>query len=423
MSRPSIEAASRAPRKSGDSTGRSAFGSWLDASNTITQLVMSGAHADMINLSGGLPAPEIYPIAEIAKLAGQVVAERGARALGYCPIEGLPELRAEIARRLSTTRLRLDADNVLITAGSMQGLDLLGKILIEPGETIVAHYPTYLGALDAWRPRNPRYSELALEALGGDELPEFSGAKFVYLIPNFSNPTGALVGPEMRQALLARANEASTWLVEDDPYGALYYDAPPLPSILELSAGPSAAERYDGPVVYLGTMSKTFVPGLRIGWIVAEPEIIKALTIAKQGSDICTGAFQQFVALEAFQRGIVDHLAGRILDLYRMRRDALCEAVHEYLDADFHWQKPSGGMFVWLTANDPSMNTDVLLKEALSGGVSFNPSSVFDSAERKKNALRINFTFNAPELLREGMARLSRAVDKLKRAGAKGAAV
>ncbi len=415
MSQPTIDELARAPRTVSGTPGRPRFGAWLDSANAITQLVMSvGANKEIINLSGGLPAPEIYPVAEVAELTRQVIEQHGVRALAYSAVAGLPELRTEIARRMSTATLRLKSDNVLITAGSMQGLDLLGKILVDPGETIVSHYPTYLGALDAWRPRNPTYRQLPLERLRVSDLPSFDGAKFVYVIPNFSNPTGALVSTEMRKALLERAIEGNTWLVEDDPYGTLFYDDAPLPSILALSAHHATAACYDGPVVYLGTISKTFVPGLRIGWVVAAPPIIEALTIAKQGSDICTGALQQFIVLEAFQRGIVERIPLRSLELYRERRDALCDAIHQYLDADFDWFKPSGGMFVWLTAKDPDLDTDALLQEALATGVAFLPSSVFDAGERKKDALRVNFTLNPPDVLREGMARLSRAVAAFK---------
>ena len=387
------------------------FARWLGTTNVITKQFLSlGGRPEIINLAGGLPAPAVYPVAALAEAARDAMLKGEHRALGYSAIEGLADLRDAIARQYSVGAVRLTRDNVMITAGSMQALDLLGKIFIEPGDVIVGHYPTYLGAIDAWRPREPAYRHLKLDPTRPDALPSFDGAKFVYVVPNFSNPTGALVDATTRRALLAAAERANSWVVEDDPYGELVYDGEPLPSMLALSAEAEPGPVYDGRVIYLGTISKTMAPGLRVGWTIAAPTIIAALTLAKQGSDLCTGGVQQAIALEAMERGLVARQKPVTNALYRERRDALCAAIATHLDPWFTWQKPTGGMFVWLNAKEGAIDTDALLSVAFREGVAYTPSSVFDPTGALKTAMRMNFTLNPPDVLAEGVARLGRAV-------------
>jgi 2-aminoadipate transaminase len=265
--------------------------------------------------------------------------------LAYSPVEGLPALRDLIASRFSAPGLMLSRDNVLVTTAGMQALDLIGKVLLDTGGVIAAQSPTYLGALDAWKPRYPTYRPMYLETPRFDARPALEGAQFAYTVPNFSNPTGRLVGLEQRAALVAAAQATGTWLVEDDPYGALYYDGPRLPRMLTLSATGSSA--YTGPVIYMGTLSKELAPGLRIGWIIAAPEMIEALAAAKQGADMCTSGLCQRVAYDAIASGMIERVLPEILSRYKVRRDALCTAMSNYLADTFEWQAPSGGMFVW----------------------------------------------------------------------------
>src|SRR5215470_15697209 len=215
---------------------RPPFARWLGATNDVTRrFLAAGRIPGLINIAGGLPAPELYPAAEMAELARQVIARHPQDTLGYGPIEGLHELRDALAARFSTPELRLARENVLITTSGMQGLDLIGKALLEEGGLIAGQFPTYLGALDAWRPRRPTYRSLVLEEPGFDPLAALASAQFVYTVPNFSNPTGRLVGPPLRRALVDAAHRTGVWLVEDDPYGAIHYDGAPLPSLLALS--------------------------------------------------------------------------------------------------------------------------------------------------------------------------------------------
>ena len=321
---------------------RPAFARWLGTTNEVTRGFLATGHIpDLVNLAGGLPAPEIYPAEELAELARGAVAKHPAETLGYGPVEGLPELRDALASRFSTGELRLRRENVLVTSSGMQGLDLIGKALIDEGALVAAQFPTYLGALDAWRPRRPIYRHMALERAGFDPTAALAGAQFAYTVPNFSNPTGRLVGLEMREALVAAA------------------------------------------------------------------AMIEALTLAKQGSDMCTSGVTQRIALAAIEIGLIERLQPRIVALYRERRDALCKALAEHLGRWFEWELPVGGMFVWAIARDAGLDTDRLLTAALAAGVCVAPSSVFDSSGRNRRAIRLNFTLNPPERLAEGVRRLA----------------
>lgn len=390
---------------------RPAFARWLGTSNEVTRrFLAAGRVPGLINLAGGLPAPETYPAAELAAIARQVIEQNPQDTLGYGPIEGLPDLRDALAARFSTPALRLGRENILVTTSGMQGLDLVGKVLVEEGGLIAAQFPTYLGALDAWRPRRPHYRNLDLEQAGFDPATALAGAQFAYTVPNFSNPTGRLVGLATRRALVDAAHRLGTWLVEDDPYGGLHYDGAPLPRMIELSGGRLPGPLYDGPVIYMGTLSKEVAPGLRIGWMIADAAMIEALVMAKQGADMCTSGVTQRIALAALEGGLIERLQPVIVNLYRARRDALCAAMAEHLADWFAWEVPVGGMFVWAVARSPALDTDRLWTVALEAGVCISPSSVFDASGANRRALRLNFTLNPPERLAEGIRRLAAAL-------------
>jgi len=231
---------------------RPAFASWLDTTNEITRTFLAAGNIPgLINLAGGLPASELLPADQLAGIAEQAIVNHPVDTLGYGPIEGLTDLRVALAKRFSTSQLSLCKENILVTTSGMQALDLIGKVLLNEGDLISCQFPTYLGALDAWRPRQPRIQNMRLDAADFDPLTALEGAKFAYTVPNFSNPTGKQV------------------MVEDDPYGTLIYDGNLPSKLLELSAISNPGKTYNGPVIYLGTVSKQVAPGLRIGWIIA----------------------------------------------------------------------------------------------------------------------------------------------------------
>lgn len=398
----------------GSAVAAPTYAAWLATKNDLTaRFVAAGRIPGLINLAGGLPEPTLYPTEELAAYAQEVILKYPQDCLGYAPTDGLPELRDAIAMRYSSPALRLRRENVLLTASGTQSLDLLGKVLIEEGDVIAAQFPSYVGAMDAWRPRAPQYRSLLLEDGPSDLVSSFGGAQFVYSVPNFSNPTGKLVGVEMRAAMVSAAHQTGVWLVEDDPYCALQYDGAPLPRMIELSAELSGHGDYDGPIIHLGSVSKELAPGLRVGWIIAAPQMIQTLIAAKQGADLCSSGLNQRIVLAAIESGLVDRLSPRMVALYRERRDALCAAMAEHLTEWFVWDVPVGGMFVWAVARDSSLDTDRLVSIGTEIGVLVGPGSVFDPWAKSRNALRLNFTANAPEKLVAGVRRLADAVRKL----------
>ncbi|PTX54065.1 2-aminoadipate transaminase [Litoreibacter ponti] len=390
---------------------RPAFADWLDDTNDVTRMFLAaGQIPGLINLAGGLPDPQLYPARALADLAHAALTETPQDALNYAPIEGYGALRDALATRYETDKLKLTRENVLITSGGIQGLELIGKVLLNEGGAIATQTPTYLGALDAWRPRRPTYRPMRPDANDFDPAVALRGCQFGYTVPNFSNPTGKLVPTNVRAALVEAAQSTGTWLVEDDPYGALYYDETPLPRMIEL-AGDGAP--YDGPVIYLGSLSKELAPGLRIGWVIAAPEMIAKLTLAKQGSDMSTSGLSQVLTLRTFETGLDARVLPDILTLYAARRDALCAAMETHLTPWFDWEKPVGGMFVWAVARNPDFNTDDLLQAALRAKTCVSPSSVFDPLGEDRRAIRINFTLNSEPQLAEGIRRLAVACQEV----------
>ena len=391
---------------------RPAFASWLNDTNDVIKVFLAaGQIPGLINLAGGLPAPETWPVDALTEFAANAIPKAPDDVLNYSPVDGFPDLRDAVAERYSKNDLRLTRENVLITSAGTQGLDLLGKVLLEEGADVACQSPAYLGALDAWRPRRPNYRPMRLEANDLDLHSAFAGAQFAYVVPNFSNPSGRLVGADQRRDILEAAKQTGTWLVEDDPYAGLFYDCEPLPSLLEMSATGEAT--YEGPVVYMGTVSKELAPGLRVGWVIAAPEMIAALTAAKQGADMFTCGIAQQMVLEALRSGLAKQTLAETVKLYRQRRNALVAAMDAHLSDYFDWDVPQGGMFVWATAKDPNLDTNALMQVGLEHKVCISPSSVFDPMGQDHRSARINFTFNDAEKLREGVRRLAAATQAM----------
>ncbi|WP_138467880.1 PLP-dependent aminotransferase family protein [Poseidonocella sp. HB161398] len=394
-------------------TGRAEFASWLEGTNDLTsRFVGSAGIADLVNVAGGLPEPSLFPVERLAMIASDAIRNQPELALGYGPTGGMPELREEIAARYRARGIRIDASNVLLTASGTQALDLAGKVLIEPGRRVACDFPTYAGAMDAFRPRGPRYQHLDLSA------PEKLGAAMeradlVYMIPNFSNPTGKLVDLETRHALVEAAHQSDTWMIEDDPYGALYYDGPALPGLLQLSAERGEGDCYRGPVIHMGSLSKQLVPGLRVGWVIAAPELIAKMSSAKQATDLCSNSLAQLITLAAFREGMIEELLPRSLALYRERRSALADAMERHISHWFEWEIPVGGMFIWARAKDRALDVEAVVEAGMKRGVLVGPGSAFDPMGLSGPALRLNFTLNDPGKLDRAMERLADALEEV----------
>ena len=390
-------------------------------SSAIRELLKATEQPDTISFAGGLPAPEIFPIEKIATTTQRILQTAGPQALQYSATEGYRPLRELIARLLSQPGLELTIDNVLITSGSQQGLDLLGKVLIDPGDQILVESPTYMGMFQSWNTYEPEYIAIPSDE---DGLITDSGMlekalqlhpKFLYVLPNFQNPTGITLTLERRRQLLELASRYDVPIIEDDPYSHLRYSGEPLPSLISLagsSAGRAEAGPYDGNVVYLGTFSKILAPGLRLGWVVAPSTLIRKLVQAKQGDDLHAPTFSQMIAYEIIHEGFLEQHVPLLCKAYRERRDVMLAEMEEYFPENIHWTRPDGGMFLWVTLPE-NMDAVEVLKEATLQRVTFVPGARFHSDNRGANTFRLSFSNPSPERIREGIARLGRVLHKI----------
>lgn len=385
------------------------------SSSAIRDLLKVIERPEMISFAGGLPAPECFPTDALAEALARVMAAGPTAGLQYGPTEGHGPLRAWIAARLAGLGLPVPTEQVVVTAGSQQALDLLGKLLIDPDAPVAVEDPTYLGALQAWRPYQPRFVTVPMDDEGLDvaALERLLAAgvrpRFLYVVSCFQNPTGVTLSPARKRALVELAARHRLPIVEDDPYGELYYagDRPPL--LAAIDAELHGELRH---VVYLSTFSKVLAPGLRVGWVAAPAALVPKLVQAKQGLDLHTGSLAQVAAHEACRDGLLDRHVPEIRATYGRRRAAMLEALAARLPRDVSWTRPDGGMFVWLTL-PPAIDAVALLEAALERGVAFVPGGPFHANGGGANTLRLNFTHAAPDLIAEGVARLGRALEHL----------
>ena len=322
--------------------------------SAIRELLKLTESPDIISFAGGLPAPEIFPVDEYLAATERVLrGEDGPLALQYSTTEGYRPLREMIAQRTSRYGIHVTGDNVLITSGSQQALDLLGKIFINRGDRILVEAPTYLGALQAWNAYGAEYVTVPTDEYGmdTDELEKAlrTGPKFIYALPNFQNPTGVTLSLERRKRLVELAEQYGVPIIEDDPYGQLRYEGEHLPSLVTLDAQlkDHCDLCYTGNVIYLSTFSKTLAPGIRVAWVIAPPNVIRKLVLAKQGADLQTSTINQVVTYEMTREGFLDRHIKTIRDIYRARRDAMLSAMQEHFPHSVQWTKPEGGLFLW----------------------------------------------------------------------------
>ncbi len=388
-------------------------------SSAIRELLKLTEQPDIISFGGGMPAPDVFPIEEFSEACQRVLKDSGPQALQYGPTEGYRPLREMIVRHSVRYGIEITPDNVLITSGSQQALDLLGKILINRGDHVLVESPTYLGALQAWNAYGAEYITVPMDEHGmvTDALEEAlrSGPKFIYVLPNFQNPTGVTLAMERRMKLIELADRYGVPIVEDDPYGQLRYEGEHLPSavVLDSQFRDNCKVCYGGNVIYLSTFSKTLAPGLRLAWVVAPPEVIRKLVQAKQGADLHTSPFNQFVAYEVAKGGFLDRHVKLIRDVYRQRRDVMLAAMDGYFPPGVEWTHPEGGLFLWGTLPESLSSSDVL-KTAIEQKVAFVPGGPFYPNGGGHNTMRLNFSNATPEKIMEGISRLGRVIrDKM----------
>jgi 2-aminoadipate transaminase len=370
--------------------------------STIREILKITERPGIISLAGGLPSADTFPVQAMRDASAAVLRDTPREALQYAASEGFGPLREWVAQELATHGLKAGADQVLITTGSQQGLDLVGKVLIDPGSTVAVESPTYLGALQAFAPYEPEF--VAVEGDDDGPLPQAleaaRGARFLYLLPNYQNPTGRCLPADRRLALVQHAAGIGLPIVEDNPYGDLWFDEPPPP--------PVCASAGDGGV-YLGSFSKVLAPGLRLGYVVAPRAMFPKLLQAKQASDLHSPSFNQRVVYEVIKNGFLKEHVPTIRARYKAQRDAMATALQEHLPPGCRWQKPVGGMFFWVTL-PAHLDATALLPRAVEAGMAYVPGSPFYPQGGHANTLRLSFVTVPPELIARGVAALGRVL-------------
>jgi 2-aminoadipate transaminase len=376
-------------------------------SSPVREILALTEQPGVISFAGGLPAPELFDVAGLRDAFAAALADHAAgRSLQYSTTEGDPTLRVAVAARLTARGLPTAPDRLLITSGSQQALTLVATVLLEPGDAVLVEEPSYLAALQAFQLAGAEVVPVPCDADGLD--PEAAAllaarhrARLLYTVPTFQNPTGRTLPRERRAALVALAERARLWVIEDDPYGELRYGGTPEPA---LAALPGAEER----VLSLSTLSKVAAPGLRIGWVRA-PELLRhALTVAKQAADLHSSTVDQAAAARWLAAVDLDAHVARLRRAYGARRDALLDGLAAALPPGSTHNRPDGGMFVWARLPD-GWDADLLLRRALERDVAFVPGAPFFAGPPDRAALRLSFTAHPPEEIAEGLRRLHRA--------------
>jgi len=383
----------------------------LMKSGALRELMKVTSRPEVISFAGGLPAADLFPVAQIKSALSAVLAAWGGQALQYSETPGLPELRDWIAGRFSLARLRVARENVLITTGAQQALDLVGRILLQKGDRVIVENPTYLALLSAWRPTGVEFLPVACDAHGiqAEKCKPLMKLKpkALYCVPNFQNPKGATLTLSRRKKLVALARQHSMAIIEDNPYSELRYSGSALPNLLELDARNGAGSEYESHVIYAGTFSKVLMPGLRVGWVIAARPVIEKLTLAKQAADLHTSTLSQHLALELLRRGFLEEFLPTLREQYGRRRDAMLEALEKYFPKGATWTTPEGGFFLWVTL-PKRVNASQLLPAALGQRVAFVPGEEFHLNGEGKNTMRLNFTNAPPARIEEGIRKLGR---------------
>lgn len=388
------------------------------ASSAIRELLKITEAPDIISFAGGLPAPEVFPVEAFSKACERVLKDFGSKALQYSTTEGYLPLREMIARHTRRYGIKINPDNILITSGSQQALDLLGKIFINRGDRILVEAPTYLGAIQAWKAYGAEFVPVPVDEHGMimDAFEEAlrAGPKFIYVLPNFQNPTGVTLSEERRRKLIDMADSYGVPIVEDDPYGQLRYNGSHLPSIVVLDSQLRENDEscYRGNVIYLSTFSKILAPGLRLAWVIAPPEVIFKLVQAKQGTDLHTSTFNQMVAYEVSRGGFIDRHIKVIKRVYGERRDVMLDAMETYFPDEVNWTQPDGGLFLWGTLPE-NLNSMDVLKIAIENKVAFVSGEPFYPCGGGKNTMRLNFSNASPENIRLGISRLGGVIHEM----------
>jgi DNA-binding transcriptional MocR family regulator len=372
------------------------------SASEVRALFAVASRPEVVSLAGGMPFVQAIPTQDVLDVVAETFAEHGADPLQYGGGQGHLALRERLVALMAEEGVAADPDDVVVTTGAQQALDLIGKIFIDPGDRIVVEAPAYVGALTAFAAYQPSFLPIDLDDDGmvveqlEDALVHGERPKFVYTVPNFGNPAGVTMSLPRRERLVALCREAGVPIIEDNPYGMLRFEGDPLPTLRSLDPQ---------NVVYLGTVSKVFSPGMRVGWALAEPSAIQRLVLAKEAADLCGSSFNMLVT-ERYLSG--DrwrvNLEGMV-DRYRLRRDVMLEALAEHFPADARWTHPAGGFFIWVTL--PGwVDAQAMLAAAVERLVAYVPGTAFYADDRGRNQMRLAFCYPTEDRIREGIARL-----------------
>ena len=386
----------------------------------VREIMRAGEGRDMLSFAGGLPNPRLFPSAELETAFTRVLRERGGTALQYGSSEGYRPLREFVcAERLAPLGIEAVADEILITSGSQQALDLVARVFIDPGDLVAMESPSYLSAIQAFELCEPCFVTVPLGRDGIDTeqlacVLRRDAPKLLYVGPTFQNPTGLCYTDAVRREVARLVDEAGTLLVEDDPYGELRYDGGPHPRPIHAYGARRG--------VLMGSFSKIVTPGLRMGWVYAPAETLRAMVVAKQAADLCSSTLVQMVLHELLAGGFLRGHIERLRASYRVQRDVLLDVLRCEMPEGTRWTEPRGGMFVWVTLPE-GVSAEALLAATLPRGVAFAPGRSFHPVDPPVNTLRLNFTLNEADAIRRGVRVIAEEIGKLMKADRKSAMV
>ncbi len=377
----------------------------------IRELLKITRRPDMISFAGGLPASETFPVKELEDISCQLLREKGATALQYGPTEGEPPLREELAKWLSHEKPSIKAANIFITTGSQQGLDIVSKVFLDPNDVVVLELPSYIGGLQTFTSYRAKMIGIPQDSQGmrTDLLEKLLARlakrnkkpKFIYVVPDFQNPSGVTMSLERRKDLLRLAYEYEVPVVEDSPYRDLRFAGHAVPAIYGLDT--------ENQVIVLGTFSKLLCPGLRLAWIIAPTEWTDKMIVAKQSMDLCSPSYTQLIAAEFLKRGLLKGQIERIRELYSRKREAMLAALEKYMPKGVKWTKPEGGLFLWIQL-PKRMSATNLFPKAVENKVAYVIGSAFHCNGRGHNTMRLNFSYPSEQQIDEGIMRLAKMI-------------
>ncbi|UCH32889.1 MAG: PLP-dependent aminotransferase family protein [Candidatus Bathyarchaeota archaeon] len=375
----------------------------------IRDLLKVARRPGIISFAGGLPDPQTFPVKELEDISCKLLQEKGAIALQYGPTDGEPPLREEIAKWMNREKASIKPENILITAGSQQGLDIISRVFLDPNDVVIMELPTYIGGLQAFNASRAQMIGIPQDSQGmrmdllKNELADLARKrkkpKFIYVVPDFQNPSGITLSLARRKMLLQLAYQFDVPILEDSPYRDLRYAGKDVPAIYSLDT--------QNQVMVLGTFSKLLCPGLRIAWIMAPAEWMERMVVAKQGMDLCSPTYTQLLVAEYLKRGLLPIQIEKIRKLYGRKLKVMLKALNQYMPEGVKWSKPNGGLFLWIEL-PVGMSANDLFAQAIESNVAYVVGSAFHCNGKGQNTMRINFSYSSEQQIEEGVQRLSR---------------